>query len=502
MLLIIDMKSAIIPFCLLAGTQMQATATTTETESQILEQAKKENIKETRPNIILMVSDDHGMDAIGAYGNPIIKTPNLDRLASEGVRFTNAFCTSASSAASRAAILTGMYSHAIGAYGHTHDYHHFSTFDKTPSLPVLLEEAGYYTGRVGKYHLAPESVYHFNQVYKANERNTVEMAEVSKDIFNSEQPFFLYFCTGDPHRSGGPIVDGDWRTPNAFGNRVTGYEGVKTVEYSPEDVIVPNFLPDNAETRAELAQYYQSISRIDQGVGKLLKYLKKSGKADNTLIIYIADNGMAFPGAKTTVYDAGIKLPCIIKDPRSSVKNIVNDAMISWVDLCPTILDYAGVKYDPTKFQGRSFNKIINNPESEGWDKIYASHTFHEITMYYPMRVVRDRKYKLIWNAAWRLEYPFASDLFISSTWQSIKRSKSEYYGPKLVQDFLFRKEFELFDIESDPNETTNLAYDPKYNEVFEQMLNELKAWQVKNKDPWYILWSGDASLQGTGEDL
>ncbi len=461
--------------------------------------------KKSHPNIILMVTDDHGMDALGCYGNPVIKTPNLDKLAKEGVRFSNAYCTSASSAASRSVLLTGRYGHATGAYGHVHDYHHFSTYESVASLPVLLSKGGYYTARIGKYHVAPESVYHFDKTLSADPRNTVEMANNCKEVFSSKRPFFLYFCPDDPHRSDFTTAPEDWHSPNLFGNKKEGYKGVTTHEYSPEEVIVPPFLPDNLDTRNELAQYYQSIDRIDQGVGRLMELLKKSGKADNTIIIYISDNGMAFPGAKTTVYDAGIKLPCIIRTPGMKVHDKVNNSMISWVDMTPTLLDMAGVKYDASKFHGRTFRPVVEDTTkegAEGWDKIYASHNFHEITMYYPMRVIHDREYKLIWNAAWRQSYPFASDLFVSSTWQSIERTGGKMYGGRKVRDFLFRPEFELYDIVNDPYEFENLAYKKRYKETLDKMVEELKEWQRQTKDPWYILWDGDAMMQGTGENL
>ena len=167
-----------------------------------------------KPNIILFVADDHGTDAIGAYGNKIIKTPHLDKLASEGVRFNNAYCTSASCAASRSVILTGLYGHATGSYGHVHDYHHFSTYDTITSLPVLLEREGYATARIGKYHLAPESVYHFQEVLKADPRSTVAMAKECRNILESNRPFFLYFCTDDPHRGNSTNPD-RWDAPNS-----------------------------------------------------------------------------------------------------------------------------------------------------------------------------------------------------------------------------------------------------------------------------------------------
>lgn len=464
---------------------------------------KKEESKvsKDRPNIILFVADDHGIDALGCYGNDVIKTPNLDKLAAEGTRFNNAYCTSSSCAASRSVILSGKYGHATGSYGHVHDYHHFMTYDTILTLPVLLEKEGYETARIGKYHLAPEQVYHFNKVLQADPRNTVEMAEQCGNVLKSEKPFFLYFCTDDPHR-GLPFKPETWDTPNNFGNKEEGYKDVETITYNPEDILVPSFLPDTKQSREEIAQYYQSISRIDQGFGKLMTMLEETGKANNTIVIYISDNGMAFPGAKTTVYEPGIKLPCIIKNPFKFAKGTTNNAMISWVDLTPTILDMANIDYNKEAFHGKSFNSIIDQNKTEGWNEVYTSHTFHEITMNYPMRSVRSGDYKLIWNISWRLEYPFASDLWASSTWQSIYRGNIEYYGQKKVSEFLFRPEFELFDLANDPNETNNLVNNKNFLEVLESMQSKLKVFQLKTSDPWLIMWNHDSTLQGTGVNL
>lgn len=454
-----------------------------------------------RPNIVLFVSDDHGADALGCYGNPIIKTPNLDALASEGIRFTNAYCTSASCAASRSVILSGRYGHATGSYGHVHDYHHFSTYDDVVTLPKFLATEGYTTARIGKYHLAPEAVYSFQQVLEANPRNTVEMADKCIDVINEEAPFFLYFCTSDPHR-GAPFKPKTWDQPNSFGNKAGGYPGVEEVTYDPSAVLVPEFLPDTQQTREEIAEYYQSVSRVDYGFGRLMAHLKEAGKFENTIVIYISDNGMAFPGAKTTVYEPGIKLPCIIRNPFGEGRGQVNQARISWVDLVPTILDMAAIDYKAEDFHGTTFHDILDIETPKGRDRIYASHTFHEVTMYYPMRVIIDKNYKLIWNIAWRLEYPFASDLWASSTWQAIYRNKIEDFGQRTVQDYLFRPEFELYNLAKDPQETKNLANDIAHKAVLEDLKKQLRAFQLNTADPWLVMWDHDSSLQGTGVNL
>jgi N-sulfoglucosamine sulfohydrolase len=446
--------------------------------------------KSKRPNVVLIVSDDHGLETLGCYGNPVIKTPNLDGLAAEGVRFTNAFCTTASCSASRSVILSGIYNHANGQYGHQHSYNHFISFDNIKTLPVRLTEAGYRTGRIGKYHVAPENVYKFDEALPGNSRSPVQMAENCRDfIRGNNQPFFLYFCMSDPHRGGGVAEELPGK-PDRFGNRAKGnYPGVKEVTYDPNKVIVPPFLPDIPECRAELAQYYQSVSRVDQGVGRLLNVLKKAGQYDNTLIIYISDNGVAFPGAKTTLYEPGMNLPCIVRRPGQKNKGITCDALINFADLAPTICDFAGALSDDNAFQGRSFRSALEQEHPKGWDVTYASHTFHEITMYYPMRVVRQRKYKLIWNIAHGLDYPFASDLWAASTWQATLRDKRRYYGKRTVKAYLHRPEFELYDLESDPHEVKNLAGNPKYAKVLAELKSKLKAFQKRTKDPWIVKW-------------
>ena len=229
--------------------------------------------------------------------------------------------------------------------------------------------------------------------------------------------------------------------------------------------------------------------------------LERSGKAENTIVIYISDNGIAFPGAKTTVYEPGIKLPCIVRNPLIENRGTVNHAKISWVDLVPTILDMAGVNSD-ISFHGRSFNSILSEENPVEWNEVSASHTFHEITMYYPMRVCIKDNIKLIWNIAWRQEYPFASDLWAASTWQSIYRKQLENFGQRKVQDYLFRSEFELYDLSKDPNELVNLANKEDYQEVLEEMKTKIADFQKSTNDPWLIMWNHDASLQGSGVDL
>ncbi|MEX0702686.1 MAG: sulfatase [Planctomycetales bacterium] len=457
-------------------------------------------------NVVLWVVDDQGFEA-GCYGNKVIKTPALDRLAREGTRFTRAHCTTASCSTSRSVLMTGLYNHATGHYGHAHRYNHFSTYESVRSLPVLLAEAGYRTCSIGKYHLAPEYVYRFDDYLNEGTqgaRNAVRMARNAEAWIekNGDKPFFIYFGTADPHRSG----------PGEFGNqddKPDFYPGVKPVRYKPEDVVVPDWLPDKPEVREELAEYYQSISRADQGLGALLDALEATGHADDTLVIFLSDNGPAFPGAKTTLYQAGMNVPLVVRDPDRKKKGIACDALVTWADITPTVLEWCGVKAlgppvvpdenrgklveaakpQAIEFHGKSFLSVLEEEHPKGFDEHFASHTFHEITMYYPMRVIISGKYKYILNLASELEYPFASDLHASRTWQAVLRDGDKMYGKKTVYDFLHRPRHELYDLETDPFEGTNLAYEERHAAKLAELQKKLKAWQTRTGDPWVVKW-------------
>jgi len=469
-----------------------------------------------KKNVVLFVTDDQGIDSLGCYGNDVIKTPNMDALAADGTRFKYAFATTASCSASRSVILTGLHNHANGQYGHTHHYHKFNSYDNIVSLPAYLSEAGYRTASVGKYHVTPRKIYPFDRFLPGSSRHPVRMADNVKGFIadQSDKPFFLYFCTSDPHRGGGVVKDHPLK-PDSFGNN-GNYPGIKTVEYDEADVIVPGFLPDTPECRAELAQYYQSVSRIDQGLGRLIQHLKDAGVYDDTLIIYISDHGIAMPGAKTTVYEGGLRAPCLVRNPYNKKRGVVSEAMVSWTDLTPTILDFAGLLEDDNtiknallkrvdknhitgqknrdykrgELHGRSFLPILDQEDPADWDQITASHTFHEIQMYYPMRVVRGRKFKLIWNIAHGLDYPFASDLWAAATWQAqYKKGMDAPFGQWTVGGYIHRPEFELYDIQEDPHEGNNLADDPSYASVLEKMKAKLRSFQKDTDDPWIMKW-------------
>jgi N-sulfoglucosamine sulfohydrolase len=431
-----------------------------------------------RRNVLLLVADDLGLD-LGCYGNTTIKTPNLDALAKDGVRFTHAFATVSSCSPSRASLYTGLHTHTSGQYGLAHATHNFQTFDNVKSLPRVLRDAGYRTGIIGKVHVLPQAVYPFEVEISTGlggNRNVVEMARRAKQFFTdaADKPFFLVMGFGDPHRAG-----------RGFANDVP-HPGVTEIRYDPKDVLLPYHLPDRDDARADLADYYQAASRLDQGVGHVLDALKETKHDGDTLVLFVSDNGIPFPGAKTTLYDAGLRLPLIVSSPVQKRRGLVNEAMVSFVDVMPTALEWAGVK-PPTGLAGRSFLPVLEAETPKGWDVVYGSHQCHEVTMYYPIRMIRTRQHKLILNLAHQLEFPFASDLYNSPTWQGVLKRGDRKLGKRDLDRFLHRPREELYDLEKDPDELNSVAGDPKYSDVLKELHGRLREWQEKTKDPWVV---------------
>jgi N-sulfoglucosamine sulfohydrolase len=479
-------------------------------------------------NIIFFITDDES-PTLGCYGDKAAVTPAIDALAADGTRFINAFATTASCSASRSVVMSGLHNHRNGQYGHAHAYHKFASFHNVLSLamPRVLANAGYRTAQIGKYHVAPEEVYRFETYLKGNGRNAVQMADAAREFITNkddDRPFFLYFGTSDPHRGGGKDQNSKSKLkPDLFGNKPDrgSFEGVDEVFFDPADVPIPPFMTDTQETREELAQYYQSCARIDQGVARLVEILKEADLFDKTMIVFTADHGMAFSGGKTTVFEPGLNVPFVVRNPYEEKRGVVSTAQINHIDITPSLLDFAGglnpKTNGPTKlvdadkywkdrgenmkenrgprggfksYHGKSWISILGKPDAEHWETVFASHTFHEIQMYYPMRVVRDKKYKLIWNIAHPLPYPFASDLWAASSFQAqFEKGMDAPYGRKTVGQYIHRPQFELYDMQKDRDEATNLAYSTEYQDVLKEYQAKLKAFQKQMDDPWIMKW-------------
>jgi N-sulfoglucosamine sulfohydrolase len=432
-------------------------------------------------NILLIIADDQGYDLSSTGGR--VKTPVLDALIAQSTLFTQGYATVSSCSSSRATLFTGLYSHTNGMYGLAHDVHNFSLLDDIKTLPWMLKQAGYRTALVGKKHVKPDSLLPYD-AWLAPElpgiRDVANMAHLAGDWIRTQgknQPFFLTVGYSDPHRDA-----------TNFGNSRKWPEVEREI-YSPADVLIPNHLPDLPGVRQDLAQYYESVSRLDSGVGILLRELHDAGHEKDTLVIYLSDNGRPFPGAKDNLYEPGLHLPLIIRSPEQSSHGVRNSALVSWIDVAPTILDWARVAppadYRYAPLPGRSLLPILDETDSAGFDHVYATHSFHEINQYYPMRSIRTRRFSYFLNLEPCLAVPVASDVQLSPSWKAITGTPGAKLGKRTLEAFTHRPSEELYDLTADPDEVINLAKDPAHAAIKADLQKRLKEWRAATHDPW-----------------
>lgn len=398
------------------------------------------------PNIILITIDDGGVQ-LGSYGDHTVATPNLDRIAREGVRFANGYITQPSCSSSRSSMFTGLYPHQNGQIGLAH--RGFAMSQAFPTIPSILRKAGYRTGVIGKVHVQPARAFSWTYVspYRQWEWGTRDVRKVAAEagkFFDGAGPFFLKVSYLDPHEErvdqvlGLPPTDQLVRASDITTNTWTG-KPVGT----------------QAEKQA-IATYYNSIKRIDIGVGMLLDELQRSGNARNTMIFVLGDNGGgAVQKGKTDIYENGLRVPFLVRYPQIGRPGQVRAELVSAVDILPTILDAAGVAVpQPTRAlmtEGRSLLPIIQGQPVPDWRQyLFAEMEYHTDDILKPSRSVRDGRYKLVHS------YP------------PLRRG---------INGLM------LFDLQNDPMEKTNLVAHPAYREIRDRLLIQLNAWQNRTND-------------------
>ncbi len=435
---------------------------------------------DSKKNVVLMISDNQSWFDVGCYGNEVVKTPSLDEFAKTGVRFEQAFATTASCGPSRAVMYTGLLTHSNGQYAHPHREHNQEIRPDVTTVFEMVKGNGYRTGLIGKDHIRPMEKYPIDFKPRGSSRDVVKMSKLA-DLFildKDSSPFFLVVSFSDPHPTS--ILGVAWGVPEAK-------DGYEPVAYDTKSIKVPSFLPDNEHVREGIAGYYQQISRMDFGVGEVMKSLGKSGHMEDTLVIFIADHGTSEPGAMGTHYEPGVRVPFLVKKPGLKTPGMVNKALVAFTDLTPTILDWTGTKFDGYPLHGRSILPILENPNPEGWDGALLSHIGHDVFAHYPMRTLRGRRYKLIWNILWRAEYPLPIDTVQRRTWVENRESGSKMLGLRTIDQFLHRPQLEFYDLESDPWESKNLADsdDPSLQKIKAEMVEEMVSRLEKQGDSW-----------------
>lgn len=439
--------------------------------SVMVEVRSADDIAGRRPNIILLIADDMAWDDSTPYGHPHIRTPSLARMAREGLRFDNAFLTCSSCSPSRCSIITGQYPHSTGA-----SELHLPLPGDQVTFVEKLRESGYYTAASGKWHLGQPTRKKFDTVVDGVDKWVGTLQGCPTD-----KPFFGWFAFVDPHR---PYAENAIPEP-----------------HRPNDVVVPPYLPDVPETRGDLALYYDEITRLDGVVGRVLDELQKRGQAKNTLVLFISDNGRPFPRCKTTVYDSGIKTPCIAWWPGTLKPGSVTGSLVSTVDLAPTFLELAGVPA-PATFQGRSFVPVLKDPAASVRELVFAEHNWHDYTAH--ERAVRSAQFKYIRNAWPDLPGTPPADAVKGETFQAMRRSRD---AGKLTADqqgcFLKpRPGEELYDVIKDPDELQNLAADPRHAEPLRLLRAELDQWERETGDRVQDERRPDEFDRETGEPL
>ncbi len=423
---------------------------------------------ERPPSIVIFLADDVSWNDFGCYGHPNIRTPEIDALASDGLLCENAFLTTSSCSPTRISVLTGKYPHSTGA----EDLHMPLPPDQR-FVSSYLKEAGYTTGHMLKTH------------YGENGNNQFDWYGSSVNEFDSfldladDTPFFLWVGFRDAHR---PYSQGSIDQP-----------------HSEEDAVVPPFLADTPETRADLALYYDEIARMDSQIGAMVRELKNRDRFDDTLIVFFADNGAPFPRAKGSLYDSGIKTPLIFCWPSQIRSGTTFSGLTSVIDLAPTLLDIAGSP-SPGDFQGQSLLPILQDPSRPGRLNVFSQRNWHNCDHH--MRSVRTKRFKLIRNAY--LDEPFGnpSDVSSSPSWNALLALR-EAGELTATQSQLFeypRPQFELYDLEADPWESQNLAGQSEYQEVLSQLEGALDQWSQSTGDyPSRYRRRGDNTNRITG---
>lgn len=408
---------------------------------------------ERRPNILFLISDDQSYPDLGCNGNTAVHTPNLDRMAAEGMRFENCFVASPQCSPNRSAIFTGCTPHTTST-----SRLHTPMPEWEPSILEPLKQAGYFTGAMRKVHQGGE----FNKRFDFYSQDRTTPFEKFFDAVPKGRPFWFQAGFTDPHR---PYRPGAFSPP-----------------HDPAKVRVPNFLPDHPEVRKDLGHYYDSIARMDADCGQIFSILEKRGMLENTLIVMTGDNGMPFPRAKGTCYDPGIRVPLLVKWPGRIQAGTVKRELIAHVDLAPTWLEAAGLPA-PKKMQGRSFLPLLTGGSYQPNEEVCSERNWHD--NFDPIRSVRTDRYKLIFNAAPHFPYRPAWDLADSPSWKAIQElgRRSKLTPGQLRMLDSNRPMLELYDLQNDPDEFNNLATSSTHREVFDDLTRRLSMWMHRTYD-------------------
>jgi len=436
-------------------------------------QSAKNNVADKRPNILFCLADDWSWPHADVYGDKVVRVPAFDRVAREGILFTHAFSAAPSCTPSRASILTGQAPHRLREGASL-----YGPLDKSfPVYPDLLEKAGYAVGFMGKgwgpgdFHAGGRS------------RNPAGPSFKSFDEFlkavPGDKPFCFWFGSHDPHRP----------YPRGSGAKA----GLK-----PDDVQVPPYLPDMSEVRDDILDYYARVQIFDRDVAALLKSLDESGRAENTLVAISGDNGWPFPRGKANLYDAGTRQPLAIRWSNRIKRGGVRDEFVSLTDLAPTFLEVAGLT-PPSDMTGRSLVALLEGKKQTDRDSIFVERERHanvrKGNLSYPSRAIETKGFLYIrnfranrWPAGdpekWKSVGPFGDCDAGPSKEFILTHREDAGFSKYFEKAFGKRPDEELYDLQKDPFELTNLAADATYSAAKKKLRDALQHWMETTSDP------------------
>lgn len=457
---------------------------------------KPRNKNRDSPNILLIVADDLNYNTVDIFSssetNITAKTPHIDQLAREGKRFTHAHVSIAVCQPSRGVIMTGMYGHQSGIEGF--DYYEGDRM----TLTEKLRTRNYMTGIIGKVtHSLPKlesESEDFDLIINGlTDDNTLgygrdpqQYYQHSKSFFEkanrSGKPFFLMVNSHDPHRPFSGSEDEAEKWTEAVEK---GIIPKPDYQYKTDEVEVPKFLPDIPLVRKEISQYYNSVRRLDETVGKILEALDGSGLQDNTVVIFLSDNGMSFPFAKTNCYLNSTKTPLIIKWPAVIEQNTVDSSnLISTIDFYPTIMEIVNIPI-PAHTSGTSFLPALRGENGFGNEWIFTQFYETFAKNKYPMRTVQNKKYGYIFNAWSDDSTQFKNESMKGLTFEAMRAAGTKVDSIRDRVDFyLKRTKEEFYAFDNDPDALHNLIDDKRYSDKIQTMRNQLVEWMIKFDDP------------------
>ena len=411
-----------------------------------------------QPNILIVIADDLNKDSVGIYGNKDVKTPNIDRLASQGMRFNLAYTSTAMCAPTRQQMYTGLYPVRSGAYPN-----HSKVKPGTKSLVHYLKALGYRVGLSGKRHFGPQSSFPFEQVSRKVDAKAIREF-VARD---EKQPFCLLVTSNSPHVP--------WSAGDAS-------------QYDPGKLTIPPYWVDTPEMRESLTRYYAEITDLDQEVGECMKILRETKQEDNTAMIFTTEQGAQYPGCKWTCYENGLNVGFIVRWSGQVKPGSVSDAMIHYVDVAPTLVEMAGGEAIKG-LDGRTFLGVLRGKTKRHNSVTYGVHTqmnaIGSPPTGYAVRSIRAGKWKYIMNLNHKVTFKNAlTQNDKENYWASwVRTAKTDPKAARLLKRYLNRPAEELYDLSKDPQELNNLAGREKQAKVKACLKQQLQDWMTSQGD-------------------